>query len=75
MIYFYCPYHPKYGNNKYRKNSYLRKPNSGMILKAIKKWNVDLNKSFMIGDKKIDMIAAQRSNLRFIKKNIIYSER
>ena len=66
--FFYCPYHPKYGSNKYRKNSYLRKPNPGMILKAVKKWNVDLNKSFMIGDKKIDMIAAQRSNLRFIKK-------
>ena len=61
--FFYCPYHPKYGSNKYRKNSYLRKPNPGMILKAVKKWNVDLNKSFMIDDKKIDMIATQRSNL------------
>ena len=46
-----------------------------MILKAVKKWNVDLNKSFMIDDKKIDVIATQRSNLRFIKKNIIYLEK
>ena len=66
--FFYCPYHPKYGNRKYRKNSYLRKPNPGMILKAIKKWNIDLNKSLMIGDKRIDMIAAKRLNLKFIKK-------
>ena len=66
--FFYCPYHPKYGNNKYRRNSYLRKPNPGMILKAVKKWNIDLKKSLMIGDQKIDMIAAKRSNLRFIKK-------
>ena len=66
--FFYCPYHPKYGNNKYRKNSYLRKPNPGMIFKAVKKWNIDLNKSLMIGDKKTDMITAKRSNLRFIKK-------
>ena len=66
--FFYCPYHPKYGNSKYRKNSYLRKPNPGMILKAVKKWNIDLSKSLMIGDKKIDMIAAKRSKLKFIRK-------
>ena len=66
--FFYCPYHPKYGNKKYKKDSFLRKPNPGMIFKAVRKWNIDLNKSFMIGDKKIDMIAAKRSNLKFIKK-------
>ena len=66
--FFYCPYHPKYGNRKYRKNSYLRKPNPGMILKAVKKWNIDLCKRLMIGDEKTDMIAAKKSNVRFIKK-------
>ncbi len=66
--FFYCPFHPKYGNRKYRKNSYLRKPNPGMILKAVKKWNIDLSKSLMIGDEKADMIAAKKSNVRFIKK-------
>ena len=66
--FFYCPYHPKYGNKKYKKKSYLRKPSPGMIFQAVKKWNIDINKSFMIGDKKIDMIAAKRSNLKFIKK-------
>ena len=66
--FFYCPFHPKYGNRKYRKNSYLRKPNPGMILKAVKKWNIDLSKSLMIGDEKTDMIAAKKSNVRFIKK-------
>ena len=39
-----------------------------MIFKAVKKWNIDLNKSLMIGDTKTDMITAKRSNLRFIKK-------
>ena len=39
-----------------------------MILKAIKKWNIDQNKSLMIGYKRTDMIAAKRSNLSFIKK-------
>ena len=66
--FFYCPYHPKYGNKKYKKQSHLRKPNPGMIFMAAKKWNIDLNNSFMLGDKKTDMIAAKRANLRFIKK-------
>ena len=35
---------------------------------AAKKWNLDLKKSFMIGDSKSDMIASRRSNLKFIKK-------
>ena len=39
-----------------------------MGLKTANKWNIDLSKSLMIGDKKIDMIAAKRSNLKFIKK-------
>ena len=64
--FFYCPFHPKYGNRKYRKNSYLRKPNPGMILKAVKKWNIDLSKSLMIGDEKTDMIAAKKSNVRLL---------
>jgi D-glycero-D-manno-heptose 1,7-bisphosphate phosphatase len=66
--FFYCPYHPKYGTKKYKKNSYLRKPNPGMIIKAIKKWNIDKNSSLMIGDKKIDMIAAKKAGLRFVMK-------
>ena len=66
--FFYCPYHPKYGNIKYKIDSFLRKPNPGMIFKAVKKWNIDINKSLMIGDNKSDLIAAKRSNLRFVKK-------
>ena len=65
--FFYCPYHPKYGSNKYRKNSYLRKPNPGMILKAVKKWNVDLNKSFMIGDKNFSVDGVEVN--RFLEIN------
>ena len=66
--FFYCPFHPSFGNKKYKKNSYLRKPNPGMIFKAAKKFNIDLNKSLMIGDKKIDMIAAKRANVKYVMK-------
>ncbi len=39
-----------------------------MILKAANKWNIDLSKSLMIGDKKIDMIASKKAGLKFIRK-------
>tara|TARA_B100001123_G_C14767431_1_gene811286 strand:- start:142 stop:657 length:516 start_codon:yes stop_codon:yes gene_type:complete len=73
--FFYSPFHPNFGNKKYKKNSYLRKPNPGMIFKATKKWNIDLSKSLMIGDKKIDKITAKKANLRFVKKKYnLFSE-
>ncbi len=36
-----------------------------MLKKAIKKWNVDINKSFMIGDKITDKIAAKKTKIKF----------
>ena len=45
-----------------------RKPGSGMLKKAIKKWNINLSKSFMIGDKESDKIAAENINIKFFYK-------
>ena len=64
----YCPYHPDGIVKRYKKKSAYRKPGNMMIKKIHKKWNIDINKSFMIGDKKIDMIASQKAGLRFIRK-------
>ena len=36
-----------------------------MIKKIYKKWNIDIKKSFMIGDKKSDKLAARKSNLYY----------
>ena len=53
---------------KYRLNKNDRKPNTGMFQKAIKKWNIDINKSFFIGDSIIDKQAATKLNLKFYFK-------
>ena len=50
---------------KYRKKTNYRKPGNLMIRDVMKKWNINLNKSFMIGDKLSDKKAAQKSNLYF----------
>ena len=36
-----------------------------MIIKIHKKCNIDIKKSFMIGDKKTDKLAARKSNLYY----------
>lgn len=54
--FYYCPYHIKSDNKKYNIISMLRKPEAGMHLLAAKKYNIDLSKSFMIGDRDTDII-------------------
>lgn len=48
--YYYCPYHEEGIIEKYKKNSLLRKPEPGMILKACEDFRIDLKNSVMIGD-------------------------
>jgi D-glycero-D-manno-heptose 1,7-bisphosphate phosphatase len=61
----YCPFHKKAKNLKYKKNSLLRKPGNLMIENLKKKWDINLHKSFFIGDKNSDELAAKKSGLKF----------
>ena len=46
-----------------------------MIKKILKNWNIDLKKSFMIGDSKTDKLAAEKSGLYFeYVKNNFYDQ-
>lgn len=64
---YYCPYHPTHGIGEYLKDSFERKPNPGMILKASEKYNIDLSESVLIGDKDSDIKAGEAAG---ILKNI-----
>ncbi len=69
----FCPFHPYAKIKKYKKKSQYRKPGNLMIEKLIKKWNVNISKSFMIGDQKKDLLAAKKSGIYFeyAKKNLL----
>ena len=43
-----------------------RKPNPGMIFKAKKEYNLDLTKSFVIGDRNSDIVAGKNSGCKTI---------
>ncbi|MDT3739236.1 MAG: HAD family hydrolase [Candidatus Kapabacteria bacterium] len=50
-------------------NSFYRKPNPGMLLDAIKKWDIDPSKSIMIGDSDSDVIAGKKAGTATILVN------
>jgi len=52
-------------------NCSCRKPKPGLLLKASKKWKIDLKKSFMIGDRWKDILAGKKVGCKtiFINNN------
>lgn len=68
---YYSPFFKFSTKKEYRKNSFDRKPNPGMLLKAIKKWNVNINDSFFIGDSVSDFNAAKKIKIKFYYKKKI----
>jgi len=59
----YCTFHPEGKIPAYRWDSELRKPRPGMLLDLIGNWPIRRDGSFVIGDKAIDMEAAQAAGL------------
>lgn len=64
---YYCPYHPEGSVEAYAKDSELRKPRPGMLLKAAKEMNIDLAASWMIGDSPRDVEAGKRAGCKTIR--------
>ena len=62
---YHCPYHPTAGIGEYRQESFDRKPNPGMILKAKQDFDLDLSQSVLIGDKGSDIEAGRSAGIRY----------
>ena len=63
--FYCCPHHPD-GLAEYKKVCDCRKPNNKMLEDAIKKYNIDREKSYMIGDKVSDIGAGLKSKLKTV---------
>ncbi|MBQ3056532.1 MAG: HAD-IIIA family hydrolase [Clostridia bacterium] len=65
---FYCPHHPDSGFAgevpALKRICNCRKPAPGLLLAAAKRYDLDLSRSFMIGDSESDMTAARRAGCR-----------
>jgi len=63
---YYCLHHPDAKIEKYKEICDCRKPKPGLILRAAKDHDIDLSKSWMIGDGINDIQAGQAAGLKTI---------
>jgi D-glycero-D-manno-heptose 1,7-bisphosphate phosphatase len=62
---YHCPCHPTAGIGDYRRESYDRKPNPGMILRARDDFGLDLSNSILVGDKDSDIKAGAAAGVGY----------
>lgn len=76
--FYYCPHRPD-------ENCECRKPNPGLLIKAINELDIDPSQSWIIGDNETDLIAGEKvgcsgillddnHNLQFAVKTILQSQ-
>lgn len=63
--YYFCPHLPP-GQGNDSPDCECRKPNPGMFLLAARTFDIDLDKSVMIGDKSLDIEAGRNLNMKTI---------
>ncbi len=62
---YFAPYHPGSKDPRWVHDpDNLRKPGLGMIAKALKKHPIDLDRSYMVGDRQNDIIFAHKAGLK-----------
>jgi D-glycero-D-manno-heptose 1,7-bisphosphate phosphatase len=64
---YYCPHHPKVGKDEYRIECECRKPKPGLLRLAAEEFNIELDKSFLIGDQETDIQAGLAIGIKTIK--------
>lgn len=65
---FFCPHHPDKGypeeNPAYKIPCHCRKPDIGMLEDAAEKYNIDLSKSWIVGDSTVDIQTGKNGGLK-----------
>jgi len=63
--FYYCPFHPEANVEAYRHVDHPdRKPNPGMVLRALRDFGVAPARAFLIGDRQSDIQAAAAAGVR-----------
>jgi D-glycero-D-manno-heptose 1,7-bisphosphate phosphatase len=61
---YYCAHHPSVGEPPYRLDCDCRKPRPGLINRASADFDIDLDSSWMVGDRYSDIELARNAGLR-----------
>ena len=71
----YCSHHPRAVVPELRVVCHCRKPGRGMIDAALRDHDIDLARSFVVGDKEIDVQLAEAAGMRGILVQTGYGDR
>lgn len=67
---YYCPHHPHKGYEgevpELKIDCECRKPKPGMLIQASKDFNIDLSKSWMIGDSENDILSGKKAGCKTV---------
>lgn len=61
---YYCLHHPTKGTGALKRKCACRKPKAGLLKQAARELNIDLGKSYMVGDSIFDVQAGQRAGCK-----------
>lgn len=61
---YYCAHHPSVGQPPYRLDCDCRKPKPGLIVRAAQDLDIDLSKSWMVGDRYSDIEVARNAGVQ-----------
>ena len=64
--YYYCPHHPEATLDRFRRVCRCRKPGPGMIEQACEEMGLDPRRSFMVGDRWLDVAAGHAAGTRSV---------
>ena len=63
---YYCPHHPEGIVKKYSITCDCRKPKTGMITRALLEHDIDIEESWMVGDRSSDILLGQNAGLNTV---------
>lgn len=63
---YFCPHHPDGKVKQYKKICKCRKPEIGLIEQACKDFNIDMDKSYMVGDRASDILAGKKAGIKTV---------
>jgi len=63
---YYCPHHPSAGQPPYRQDCACRKPKAGLIQRAAADLDVDVARSWVVGDRDADLELARNVGARAV---------
>ncbi|WP_088536648.1 D-glycero-beta-D-manno-heptose 1,7-bisphosphate 7-phosphatase [Geobacter sp. DSM 9736] len=73
--YYFCPHHPEHAVGDYRVDCSCRKPLPGMLEQAACDLDLDLRRSFMVGDKLSDVEAGLQAGCRTLLVRTGYGDK